>query len=344
MGLQLEEEQLYRKVKSEICRQIYDGVYADGDRIPSERKLSEDLGVSRVTVRKALQLLEEERIISRVQGSGTRVSMYYGARKGDMGIITLVASAQNEFFSNFMEAFQNEAEQWDSLVLYKQKSEKMSMEKCLYQIYEKGLRNVVMWTEQIGRNEEAFRILKGLGLNLVLFDEVVGGSYADSVCLDNADAVERLYKKLKQEGCQNIGYVGWNDNGIGSLRVREETFRKLEPAGKMQYVPYEYHNRLQFLSTDLISGIHDSLKECDGIIYAVGELGVVFESYAKTQGVVRCAGAVGETAGTKEQKIYAVAQDYTEMAKQIFRCLQRQNCPEDNWSASSYYIRGCQRF
>ena len=112
----------------------------------------------------------------------------------------------------------------------------------------------------------------------------------------------------------------------------------------MQYVPYEYHNRLQFLSTDLISGIHDSLKECDGIIYAVGELGVVFESYAKTQGVVRCAGAVGETAGTKEQKIYAVAQDYTGMATQIFRCLQRQNCPEDNWSASAYYIRGCQRF
>ncbi len=344
MGLQLEEEQLYKKVKSEICRQIYTGVYTDGDRIPSERKLSEDLGVSRVTVRKALQILEQEHIISRVQGSGTRISMYYGARKGDMGIITLVASAQNEFFSSFLEAFQIEAEQWDSLVLYKQKTAQTSLEKCLYQIYEKGLRNVVLWTEQIGRNEEAFRILKGLGLNLVLFDEVTGGNYADCVCLDNEDAVTRLHKKLKQEGCAKIGYVGWNDNGIGSLRVREQTFRKLEPEGEVQHVPYEYHNRLNQFSTDVVEQIQDSLKDCDGIIYAVGELGVVFETHAKNLGIVRCAGAVGETSETKELGIFSVAQDFTGMAKQIFRCLQRQNCPDDNWNASAYYIRGCQRF
>ena len=126
--------------------------------------------------------------------------------------------------------------------------------------------------------------------------------------------------------------------------MREETFRKLEPDGIVQYVPYEYHNHLQLLSTTLIDKIHDSLKECDGIIYAVGELGVVFESYAKGEGIIRYAGAVGETSGAKEQKIFSVAQDYMGMAKQIFRCLQRQNNPEDNWNASSYYIKGCQRF
>lgn len=344
MGLQLEEEQLYQKVKNEICRQIYTGVYADGDRIPSERQLSEDLGVSRVTVRRALQVLEKEQIISRIQGSGTRVSMYYGARKGNMDIITLVASAQNEFFSNFMEAFQLEAEQWDSLVLYKQKTDRMSLEKCLYQIYEKGLRNVVLWTEQIERNEETFRIMKGLGLNLVLFDEVNGGKYADSVCLDNQDAIVRLHRQLKEKGCTRIGYVEWSDHGIGSLRVRKETFRKLEPEGVVQCVPYEYHNHLQRLSVSMIEKILDSLKECDGILYAVGELGSVLESYAKRDGKTRYAAAVGETSETKAQKIISIAQDYTGMAKQIFRCLQRQNSPEDNWSASSYYVKGRQRF
>lgn len=344
MGIYLEEEQLYRKVKSEICRQIYAGVYADGDRIPSERKLSEDLGVSRATVRRALKLLEEERIVSRVQGSGTRVSLYYGARKGDMGIITLVASAQNEFFSRFLEAFQAEAEQWDSLVLYKQKTEQMSLERCLYQIYEKEIRNVVLWPENIGRNESAFRILKGIGLNLVLFDEVGESSYADCVCLDNEDALERLHKKLKQEGCRRIGYLGWSDSGIGSLRLREQTFRKLEPEGEALHIPYEYHNRLRLLPADIIEKTHGSLKDCDGVIYAVAELGAVFESYAKSKGIFRRAGAVGETEGTKEQGIFAVEQDFTGMAKQIFRCLQRQNCPKDHWSASAYYIRGCQRF
>ena len=86
---------------------IYDDIYQDGDLIPPERKLSEKLGVSRVTVRKALKLLEEEHIIERVQGSGTRVALQYGARGGSMDIITLVAPAQNAFFSRFIDAVQN---------------------------------------------------------------------------------------------------------------------------------------------------------------------------------------------------------------------------------------------
>ena len=55
----LEEQNLYEYVKKKICRMIYEDIYRDGDLIPPERKLSEELGVSRVTVRKALKLLEE---------------------------------------------------------------------------------------------------------------------------------------------------------------------------------------------------------------------------------------------------------------------------------------------
>lgn len=94
----MEEKSLYRDVKNKICRMIYKDIYKDGENIPSERKLAENLGVSRVTVRKALKLLEEEHIIERIQGSGTRVALKYGARTGRMDIITLVAPAQNTFF------------------------------------------------------------------------------------------------------------------------------------------------------------------------------------------------------------------------------------------------------
>ena len=79
---------------------IYEDIYQDGELIPPERRLSEELGVSRVTVRRALKLLEEEHIIERIQGSGTRVALEYGAREGSMDIITLVAPAQNAFFSS----------------------------------------------------------------------------------------------------------------------------------------------------------------------------------------------------------------------------------------------------
>ncbi len=337
------EENLYKKVKSDICRLIFEGTYQQGEQIPPERKLSEELGVSRVTVRKALKLLEEERIISRVQGSGTRVSMYYGARQGDMEIITLVASAQNEFFSRFLDAFQTEADKQNALVLFKQKPPKVSLEKCLYQIYEKGIRNIVLWPENLKLEEENFQVLRGLGLNMVLFDSVEGGSYADAVCLDNANAVKILHTRLRQEGCKRIGYVGWDAENIGSLRVREEEFLRLEPKGKIKNIPYRYHNCLHTLSKDIVHETLEFVRECDGLIYAVCELGITFEGYAKDR-FAHKAGTIGVMQGGEELGLYMVEQDFEKMAGQIFRCLKQQNEGDSGWKAAGYLMRGKPQF
>lgn len=334
------EENLYKKVKNEICKQIFEGVYQDGDLIPPERKLAEEFGVSRVTMRKALKLLEEEQIISRMQGSGTRIAMHYGAHEGNMEIITLVASAQNEFFSKFLDAFQTEADQQDSLVLYKQKPNEISLEKCLYQIYAKDIRNVVLWSETLQWDDETFKTLRGLGMNVVLFDAVDGGKYADAVCLDNEEALIELYEKLKQAGCKKIGYVGWGGHSIGSLRVREDTFRKLELNGKVEHISYQYHNRLNELSDKMIQDTLDFMKDCDGILYAVGELGITFENYARLNGIVHEAGMIGAVSGAEELGIYVVAQDFTGMARQIFDCLKKQNQSEQPWEATNYLIKG----
>lgn len=51
-----------------------EGKIAAGDALPSERDLCEIMGASRVTVRKATELLIEEGLLSRRQGSGTYVT------------------------------------------------------------------------------------------------------------------------------------------------------------------------------------------------------------------------------------------------------------------------------
>jgi len=58
-------------LKDEIKDIIYGDDYSIGDRIPGENELCQQLNVSRVTLRKALDLLVSERIISRKRGSGT---------------------------------------------------------------------------------------------------------------------------------------------------------------------------------------------------------------------------------------------------------------------------------
>ena len=64
----------YTEVSRQLRTGILSGTYPPGSRLPSERELSEQIGVSRVTIRRALRILEEERLVQRRQGSGTYVS------------------------------------------------------------------------------------------------------------------------------------------------------------------------------------------------------------------------------------------------------------------------------
>ena len=40
----------YLELKNVLCEKIYEGVYQSGERIPSERQLAEENGMSRITV------------------------------------------------------------------------------------------------------------------------------------------------------------------------------------------------------------------------------------------------------------------------------------------------------
>lgn len=60
----------------ELRRAILGGGYAPGDRLPPERRLAEQVGVSRLTLRSALSKLEGEGLIQARQGSGITVLDY----------------------------------------------------------------------------------------------------------------------------------------------------------------------------------------------------------------------------------------------------------------------------
>lgn len=336
----MDEQNLYQHIKKKICRMIYENIYQDGDLIPSERKLSEEFHVSRVTIRKALKLLEEERIIQRVQGSGTRVALQYGAHKGNMDIITLVAPAQNAFFSRFIDSVQTKAEEMDSLVLFKQKPKNISLEKCLYQIYDKDLRNVVLWLEDMELSKDALKKLRGLGMNIVLFDTTFHSDYADSVCLNNKDGIRRLVKKMNETPITKLGYIGWDDMKVGSVKAREKEFLHLVPDGLVYRVPWKYRNNLESLPADKIELGLQNLRKCDGIIYGVGELGIPFERKAKELSINHKAAMIDLLAGAEELEILTLDQDFTEMAEKIYDCLKQQNQPGSNWKACLYEIKG----
>ena len=61
-------------VASQLRRRILEGEYAFEERLPAERSLAEEFGVSRGTIRSVLQVLETQHLVTRQIGSGTYVS------------------------------------------------------------------------------------------------------------------------------------------------------------------------------------------------------------------------------------------------------------------------------
>ncbi len=221
----MDSENLYQKVKNKICDEIFAGHYKDGDMLPSERELEKVLDVSRVTVRRSLQMLEEDRLIVREVGRGTKVTFHNSGNPADLDMIVLVAPARNPFFSEFIGRFQAYAETKGTLVLYVEKPKSEGLEKSLYRLYKRGLRNAVVWLEDLQVDRKKLQRLRAIGMNLVFFDSDRGLPYADCVALNNERAVSTLYQALKEAGYKRIIYIGWDMMDIYSIRMREEAYR-----------------------------------------------------------------------------------------------------------------------
>lgn len=64
---------LYIQLKRKFAQAIQNGIWLPGNTLPSERYLSEALNVSRITIRKTLELLLQDGLVERHQGVGTFV-------------------------------------------------------------------------------------------------------------------------------------------------------------------------------------------------------------------------------------------------------------------------------
>jgi GntR family transcriptional regulator len=65
---------MYHQLKELVSEKIESGEWAPGHRLPTEAELSREFGVSRITVRHAMQLLQNQGLLERKQGRGTFVA------------------------------------------------------------------------------------------------------------------------------------------------------------------------------------------------------------------------------------------------------------------------------
>ncbi|GAB6108831.1 FadR/GntR family transcriptional regulator [Fusibacter bizertensis] len=99
---------LSEKVAEIIMTSIKNDFYKVGDQMPNEIQLSEELGVSRATLREAIKILISRNVLEVRRGIGTFVSETPGINRLDSGLEYLNLSAQKKEILRLMKLLDGE--------------------------------------------------------------------------------------------------------------------------------------------------------------------------------------------------------------------------------------------
>lgn len=339
MGTEVSELR-YLELKNKICYQIYEGVYQDGEKIPSERQLATDYDVSRITVRKALELLEAEDLITREVGSGTHVKLRNRGNETTLDMVALVAPSKNPFFAEFITKLQKTAWEHDTLLLYVEVPKKTGLEDCLYQLYTKNIRNAVVWPDDQQMDVKKLLRLRSIGMNLVFFDTDDAFPYADCVYLDNEDAVRTLVQGQTKKYVKYL-FIGWDKLSISNVKKREEAFRKFCPDGEIVRVPWRRdrdvgESDMQRIE-EAVRGMKEGLVVCND-----RELGQQTAELFYRKDLLKMAdlAVIDDFEGSKNYQITAYRQDLLKDAECIYRQLEEQVTKGRDWTAKNWAVKG----
>lgn len=332
---------LYIKLKNDIIWKIFDGIYKDGEAIPSERILADEYNMSRVTVRKALDLLEKEGIVKRKLGTGTIVHLGKHSYNGSLDIIALVAPAQRGFFATFIDYFQRIADAHNSLVVFIQQSEHEAIKDTIFKLLQNGIHNVVIWLDYETLKGQDLQRLRGLGMNIVFFDIVINSPYADCVCLDNRDAISTLYQYVSKKKNEYIAYVTRENINPSSFYERNQVFKELSPLGIVWSFPWNFKDYLSNRTDKFIFDHLYTTYKPSSIICSDGELGLALKKAFIQNGINDVLlVSVDDLEECDELNITAYKQPYDRFAEKIFYCLMEQNFNHLNWKAAMYRVKG----
>jgi LacI family transcriptional regulator, galactose operon repressor len=193
---------------------IEQGVYTSGRLIPSERELSSSEGLSRTTVRRAIQLLVDEGVLYRVPGSGTYVGraapLTTEPPQEHATIGLILPTLANPYFGELVTVIEREATRADyQLLLGQSDLTGRSMAPYLARYAENtAVKGVIAVStgedipaasyEQVARAGKPF-------LFVVRHAETVG---ADSVATDHVGGARELMRYLIGLGHRRIAYIG----------------------------------------------------------------------------------------------------------------------------------------
>ncbi len=339
-----QDESLYEKILMDFFQKVYEGEILPNQQLPPERKEAEVLGVSRGTIRKVRQLLQEEGYIANTQGRGAVYTPLRKRGEGTLEIVAVVVPVHNPFFMSYYRAFEKEAEKSGVLVMIKQLDQENAsqLKSVLFSLFQKGIRDIVFWPYDIELDYQYISRLSGLGMNFIFFDTVREFSFSDYISLDNREAVKSLYNYLKGKGIQQVTYVGWDSGLLTSNTEREVSFLEIKsPQDNLIRLPWKQEE----ISEDLMEVVFplDAMlaKNNTGFLCGNGHIGILLKKHLNKKGyygITVC--TIDNFPESEDLGITVYEQPFHEMGVLSFQRLKKRYDQPGEWNSRTFYLKG----
>ena len=220
--------QLTEKIYNTLFEEILKGKYSLGGKIPTEFETAERFNASRITVRRAYAILEQNGIIIRRKRCGTVVSEKFTGSTAPIGTIAAVMPLADEFARDFLRTLCREAAKEKILtVIEPDAGTGKALSDCVLRLVSAGVRNMIFWLQDPDCDRELFCRLRVLGVNMVFFDRILpSDKFADYVGLDNKAAIKGLIEKALEMNCTRFIFAGAGNLRYDSNQERRRCFIK----------------------------------------------------------------------------------------------------------------------
>lgn len=221
---------LYGTIYNDILKNIQTGQLKAGDRIPSEKALSEQYGVSRITTKKALEMLCSEGYISRFPGRGSFVSNKVKAITSTAGkYIGLIMEDFAENFGTFIISGAERAcsEAGYSLIIKRSFGSQENEQKAIQDLRNNGVSGLLILPVHGDNYNEAILQLVLDRYPTVLLDRQLKGMPLSFVGTDNYTAARELSEYLFKNGHKRICFISPSRDDTSSINERIDGFIKV---------------------------------------------------------------------------------------------------------------------
>ncbi len=219
---------LYLQVKEKILVDLRNGRYKAGSFLKTEAALCEEHGVSRITVRKAMDELVQEGWIERRSGMGTIVRRREGERILSAGTIGLVIpNLRSMFMQEILKGIESCCRtRGDLLALSLSDGDPEEEISCINHLIQAGIRKLLVLPCDESRLEDTVSDLELNGIHLVLIDRSLEIPYPHSyVGSDNSGGAYAAVRHLHNQGFSRIGFVQ-HRSSAPSVIQRYQGFRQ----------------------------------------------------------------------------------------------------------------------